>query len=88
MKLKNKYVIRNVADKAVAIAIENGAEQTDSVITLNSTGAFIFSLVNEGLSPEEIASKFFDEYDITKENAQKAVEDFIQSLKEKNLLEY
>lgn len=87
MKLKNKYVIRNVADRAVAIPVENGTEQSDGVITLNSTGAFIFSLVNDGVCEEEIAARFFEEYDVTKQEAKKAVSDFAESLKQKGLLE-
>ena len=48
MKLKSKYILRTVADKTVAIAIEQGNEKTDGVITLNDTGAFIFAQINEG----------------------------------------
>ncbi len=86
MKLKNKYVLRNVADKTVAIAVENSGEKTEGVITLNSTGAFIFGLVNEGLEREEIVNKFFDEYEVTKEEAEKAVCAFIENLEKSGLM--
>ncbi len=87
MKLKNKYVIRTVADKAVAIAVEQDGEKTDGVITLNSTGAFIFSLINEGVDVADIESRFYGEYDVSKEEAKKSVEAFIDSLKGSGLLE-
>ena len=87
MKLKTKYILRSVADKTVAIALEQGSEATDGVITLNETGAFIFSLINDGADFDTVAEKFFDEYDVTKEEAVKAVENFVEYLKNADLLE-
>ena len=87
MKLKTKYILRTVADKTVAIAVEQGDEKTDGVITLNETGAFIFSLINEGADFDTVTDKFFDEYDVTKEEAVKAVENFVEYLKNSDLLE-
>lgn len=80
MKLKNKYILRDVANKTVAIAVENADEKTDGVITLNSTGAFIFGMLNEGAEIEEITAKFFDEYDVTKEDAAQTVKTFCDNL--------
>ena len=87
MKLKSKYILRTVADKTVAIAIEQGNEATDGVITLNETGAFIFSKINDGAHFDTIVDKFFDEYNVTPEEASKAVENFVEYLKSKDLLE-
>lgn len=87
MKLKSKYVLRTVADKTVAIAVEQGGEKTDGVITLNATGAFIFGLINEGAEEEAIAEKFYSEYDVSKEEANNAVAAFIDNLKNTGLLE-
>ena len=87
MKLKTKYILRTVADKTVAIAIEQAGEATDGVITLNETGAFIFSLITEGADFDTVTEKFFEEYDVTKEEALKAVENFVEYLKNSDLLE-
>ncbi len=87
MKLKNKYVLRTVADKTVAIAVENAGEQTEGVITLNETGAFIFGKLNEGANVTEIAESFFKEYDVSKAEAEKAVATFMENLKASGLLE-
>ncbi len=87
MRLKAKYVLRTVADKTVAIAVEQNGEKTDGVITLNSTGAFIFGLLNEGADIADIESRFYGEYDVSKEEAKKAVDAFIQNLTNNGLLE-
>ena len=87
MKLKSKYVLRTIADKTIAIALEKGSEATDGVITLNDTGAFIFSRINSGADFDTIVEEFFSEYDVTKEEAEKAVENFVEYLKNSDLLE-
>lgn len=87
MKLKNKYVLRAVADKTVAIAIEKGDEKTDGIITLNETGVFIFSRINDEMDFDSIVDGFLEEYDVTPEEATKAVGDFVEMLKANDLLE-
>jgi hypothetical protein len=87
MKLKNRYVLRTVAYRTVAIAIDQGSEKADGVITLNSTGAIIFDIVNKDLSVEEIVEKFFNEYEVSKEEAENAVTTFIENLKASGLAE-
>ena len=87
MKLKSKYVLRTIADKTIAIALEKGSEATDRVITLNETGAFIFEQINDGADFDTIVEKFFSTYDVSKEEAEKAVESFVDYLKNSNLLE-
>ena len=87
MKLKTKYILRSVADKTVAIALEQGDEKTDGVITLNETGAFIFSRLNEQADFNSIVEDFFNEYDVTREEAEKAVSSFVETLKNSELLE-
>ena len=87
MKLKNKYVLRTVADKTVAIAVDQGSENTDGVITLNSTGAFIFDLVNKDTPQDKICELFYNEYDISKEDAERAVASFLENLVKSGLAE-
>ncbi len=86
MMLKNKYILRSVADKTVAIAVENGNEKTDNVLTLNSTGAFIFAKINEGAEKDAVVTAFFDEYEVTREEAAEAVDSFIEGLNKAGLL--
>ena len=87
MKLKAKYILRTVADKTVAIAIEQGNKETDGVITLNETGAFIFTRINNGADFNSIVEDFLKEYELTPAEAEKAVRDFVEYLKNADLLE-
>lgn len=87
MKLKSKYILKTIADKTIAIALEKENEATDGVITLNETGAFIFGLINDGADYDSIVERFFEEYNVTTKEAEKAVENFVEYLKNSDLLE-
>ena len=67
MKLKYEFVVRNVADKTVAIVVSENANNFNGMLTLNESGAFIFERLREETSIEEIIAEFLKEYDATRE---------------------
>ena len=86
MKLKYDFVIREVADKTVAIPIGDATEDFDCMITLNESGAFIFGLLKQDTSREELISSFLKEYNATKEQATDTVDRFLDNLKKADIL--
>ena len=86
MKLKYNFVVRSVANKMVAIPVGNETEEFDCMITLNESGAFVFNLLKEETTKEGLVSAFLNEYDTTKEQAEKTVDEFTQKLRETDIL--
>ena len=80
MKLKYKFVTNEVAGKTVAVAVGEDLESFGGFIKLNETGAFIFYLLREEISKEEIVKAICREYDVTEEKAIKATEEFLEYL--------
>lgn len=80
MKLKYKFVTNEVAGKTVAVAVGEDLESFGGFIKLNETGAFIFNLLREEISKEEIVKAICREYDVTEEKAIKATEEFLEYL--------
>ncbi len=87
MKIKYNFVVREVADKMVAIAIEENTESFNGMLTLNDSGAFIFKLLQEGADMNTLVSKFLKEYDATREQAENTITKFVEKLREANLIE-
>lgn len=87
MKLKYEFVVRNVADKTVAIVVSENANNFNGMLTLNESGAFIFERLREETSIEEIIAEFLKEYDATREEAEKTISQFIDKLNASGLLE-
>lgn len=80
MKLKYKFVTNEVAGKTVAVAVGEDLESFGGFIKLNETGAFIFNLLREEISKEEIVKAICKEYDVTEEKAIKSTEEFLEYL--------
>ena len=80
MKLKYKFVTNEVAGKTVAVAVGEDLESFGGFIKLNETGAFIFNLLREEISKEEIVTAVLGEYDVTEEKAINATEEFLEYL--------
>lgn len=86
MKIKNGFVKRDVAGMHIAVSAdpENGF---DGIIKLNSTASFMFDLLLNGTTKENLLSAILSEYEIDEETAKKDIETFLSYLNENSLLE-
>ncbi|MBQ8202841.1 MAG: PqqD family protein [Clostridia bacterium] len=80
MKLKYEFVTNEVAGKTVAVAVGDSLEAFGGYIKLNETGAFIFSLLKNEISREEIVNAVRGEYEVEKERAEEKVDEFLAYL--------
>lgn len=88
MKLKYRFVVRNVGGKPVAVAVGRDNEKFNGMVKLNATGEMIFKMLNEGsVTLEEIIRRVIAVYGIEEETARAAVSDFIDYLRGNELLE-
>lgn len=86
MKIKDSYILREVAGMYVVIATGNEALDFSNVITINELGAFIWKKIEEGKNQEEIVQDILSEYSIDKETAENDCKAFIGQLKEINII--
>lgn len=86
MKLKDGFVLRQVAGEYVAIP---SGDQVDlnKMITLNETGAFLWEHMNTETTPEALAEALLSEYDVDRDTAVKCVGGFIAKLENYGLLD-
>ena len=86
MKIKDGFVLREVADSYVVMNI-GGELSFNKMITLNETGAMIWNGISDNLSREEIAKRITDEYDVSLDVALNDVNLFIEKMKEAEVIE-
>ncbi len=86
MKLKYNFVISEIAGQKVAVPIDCGNGE-QSIIKINDTGAYILEKLKVDTSKEEIIKSILCDFDVEDENnLEKWVADFIQKLKEAEVL--
>lgn len=89
MKIKNGYLVHEVAGNYVVIKIGQEAVNFNGLITISESAKELWDLLNRpnGAELDELVNKLLNEYDIDEETARKDTLEFIESLKANNILE-
>lgn len=87
MKIKQGFVMRDVAGQAVAIATGEASKSFHGMVKLNDTGAVIWNGIEKGLDEAEIAEQLATSYDVEVGQALKDVESFIARMRDAGLVE-
>ena len=87
MKIREGFLLRNVAGNNVVVQIGQATLDFNGMMSLNETGAFIFSKMLDGTTKEQLIEDLISEYEVEREIAQKDVDDFIKKVEGEGLLE-
>ena len=80
MKINENFILREVADRFVVVAVGDAMANFDGVITLNGTGAFLWRLLQKGADEDELVSAMLNEYEVDEAKARADVRAFITKL--------
>ena len=83
MKIKDGYILREIAEIPVAVPVNDAARSFNGMIRLNSTGAFLWRL----LEKEQLAEACVCRYRIDRSEAEKHVTEFLDLLRKNGLLD-
>lgn len=88
MKLKYNFVTNEVADKIVAVAVGEDLEKFNGFIKMNDTGAYIFNILKNDVTEDEIVEAMKKDYeDATEQEIRETVSEFVGKLKDADVLE-
>ena len=86
MKIKEGYVLKEVADSYLVVAVGNAVKDFKGIITLNETGAFLWKQLETGATKEQLLEALLNEYEVTQEIALQHIDKFIEKLTNAQLL--
>lgn len=87
MKIKEGFVLREIADSIVVVPTGNLVNEFKGMINLNRTGKFIWELLKEDSTTEIIAKKLVETYKIDENKAKEDAEKFVQKLRDAKIIE-
>lgn len=87
MGLKDNYILHKMNNEYVIIEINDGALEFSHVFYINESAAFMFNLLKDGKSKQEIIDSMLDEFDASKDVLSVDYDNFIKLLKEKGIYE-
>ena len=87
MKIKEGFVIREIAGQSVVIALGAAAKSYNGMIRLNDTAKVIWQGLEKGQDKQTIVDAILEEYDADPELVEKDFDNFINALKGANIIE-
>jgi hypothetical protein len=87
MKIKEGFVKKNVGGTDIVVAVGEASLDFNAMITLNGSGAFLWSLLENDVTEEELVSAMVEKYDIDKETAKKDISAFLNTAKGAGVIE-
>ena len=85
-KARSGYVVREIAGEYLLIPVKMQEGAGSQVAVLNDTGKFLWEQLTVECTEEELTKAVIEEYQVTKEEAQTDIQEFLQKLKKSNLL--
>lgn len=86
MKIKEGFIIREVAGSFIVVAVGSAVKEFNGIINLNETGAFLWKILENGATKEELLEKLLEEYDVDEKTARADIDAFIKKLQEAELV--
>ena len=86
MHLIQGLVLRNTLGEWIAILCGESALHMSGLLSMNETGAFLFSALQEEQTEESLQKLLLENYDTDEETAARDVRNFLEPLRAKNLL--
>lgn len=87
MKLKEGFILREIAGTWVVIPIGANVVEFSGMITLNDTGAFLWRLLQDETGIRELVASLLETYNVDEATANADVEEFLSSFRKRGLLE-
>ena len=87
MKRNNAFIKRKIGTQYVIVATGAATKQFNGMISVNSTGSFIWDLLENEMTLTELVTAITEAYDIDAATAKTHAEVFLKTLKEVGAVE-
>ena len=84
MKLKKKFLTREILGEIVLVPIGQSDESFNGMITMNSIGKFIWDNIEK--DHDEILFLILNEYEVEKSVAEKDLDEFLDKLRQVDII--
>lgn len=86
MKINSGFVLKDIAGSFVIVPTGDNLVDFSAMITLDEVGAFLWELLKEETTIENLADELCKEYDVEREIALADIQEFVDTLTDKKVL--
>ena len=87
MKIKEGFILREVAGSNIVVPVGDRCASFNGMITLNDTGAFLWSQLSTDKTEDELLGAMLSEYDVSENVARNDISAFVANLKKNELID-
>lgn len=88
MKIKSGFILRSIAGCKVVVSVGKRTLDFNGIINLNDTAAFLWELLTNGATEDELVGAILEHYtDVDEATARESVSDFVNTLREAGFLD-
>lgn len=86
MEIRKKLLKREIAGESFLVPLGRTVYDSNGLFVLTELGAFIWDLLPEAETEEQILEKILSEYEVDEVIARKDLEDFLNKFRDMNIL--
>ena len=86
MEFKKEFMLRDIVGEAVLIPTGETATQFNGLMSVHELGRFIWENYERAKDEEELLGFILDEYEVEKDVAKADLDEFLNILKENNII--
>ena len=86
MIIKKELIKREIAGDTILVPVGKAVYDSNGLFILNELGDFIWNILPQVESEEEICEAILAVYDVTREEAAKDVKEFLEKLREMQII--
>lgn len=87
MRIVPGFVVRQIVGETIAIPSGDAARQLSGLLSLNGSGKLLFDLLQSEQTHASLVNALLDNYDIDPPTAEADVSEFLQTLRDADVLE-
>jgi len=88
MKIKGDFMLREIVGESIVVPLGNNVVSVNGIITLTESAVILWKKLENGVSGiDELVDALLDEYDVDRETALSSVVEFIDQLREKDMID-
>lgn len=86
IRIKEGFLLRNVAGQDVVMPVGEAAERFSGMIRLNALGAFLWKRLEQGTTEEALLADVLAEYEVEEARAKADIAAFLEGIRKEDLL--
>ena len=86
MQIKKELIKRDIAGETILVPVGKTVYDANGLFVLNELGAFIWELLSQAQTEEEICRAVMEEYEVSAEEVSQDVSEFLQMLRKLDIL--